>query len=204
MQASTASDLTAFCFNSNTSGAFAVSFAWMQLFSFPVGAASIGGVDLVNADVSQHVLTLAKSSTLFLPALTLRANNTYVFQVSLTSSLVKSITTSLIAVRIVASPLVARVVGGDRSVWASSLAPDVIVDASASYDPDSPLGLPHNLFFLWSCTRLSGVPCFSDANTAMRMGQWTQSPQISLPSILFVSSGPDPFLFQVCCSHTLR
>jgi hypothetical protein len=69
------------------------------------------------------------------------------------------VSTALIGARVQPSSLVARIAGGDRSVWASSSAPPVTLSAATSFDPDTGTDAASSgaLLFTWSCRYVSNL-----------------------------------------------
>jgi hypothetical protein len=111
-----------------------------------------------------------------------------------------------VAVAVVATPLVARIIGGDRQIWADASAPPCALDARTSYDPDDVTGggsAVSPLRFVWSCTLLSAQsPCFNAANPF----QSGTVPIVSLPAASLLQNGQavDSYVFSVTVTRDGR
>jgi hypothetical protein len=211
--ASTITELSGSCFNASMIANLTFSFSWKQLFTLPASVNRIGGISLLGASIAQDQLSLPSlqvvSPNLVIPPSTLLVNQTYVFAVTLKTSLIYLPSTlqafhtiGYIAVFASASPLVARIKGGDRQVWVDATAPPVVFDGSGSYDPDAG-NTNAGLKYSWSCLRMSGISCF-DPTTAASIAIQKLIPLLSLASMSFADSATDPYTVSLSISKSGR
>jgi hypothetical protein len=211
VQASTIASFADSCFNASSISSFAVSFSWAQLLQLPPNITSLGGIPISPSSVAQHALdsaVLAKfSGNFFLPPFALPPVGIFIFQVDLRASItttggaVSVQSTAYMAISVTPSLLLARITGSDRNIFVSPTAPNLVLDASGSFDPDIPTGASSGLSFNWTCVRLvSMLPCFS-ADDWVSIGSGSV---LHIPSVLFAPSFNDSFVFQVTVSRGIR
>ena len=131
--------------------------AQVEFSACPVKAASMvfeWTTSAADASLGQ-LLSRFSSSTVMIPERTLVAGRTYTISCSVFKSdepSKKSVGTY--TVETLASPLVASVIGGGR---VASVQSELLIDASASFDPDfSGPGIDNALQFLWQCSMVQG------------------------------------------------
>jgi hypothetical protein len=115
--------------------------------------------------------------------------------------------TTFVVFNALSSPLIARIRGGDRNVWADAAGPNAVLDASLSYDPDDPTGVRSEgnpMMVSWTCQRAVSLrPCFDPAMST-DMFVWSTVLTLSLAAPLFVDSSSDPFQFQALLAKDNR
>jgi hypothetical protein len=139
-------------------------------------------------------ITFPPRCSINVPAQTMTSNKVYFFQVNMTGQAVmyRTFSSSFVAVQVIATPLVARISGGDRAVYASSGSPPLILDASPSFDPDQSVG---TTTYMWQCLRLASQTSCTDPSWEV-----STSPTLSVPGSFLVAlnnSQGDPVGFNV-------
>jgi hypothetical protein len=127
LTASSITDLGSSCFVASTISSFKQAFAWSQVLTRPTtfSNATVLLFPLATALLSSIPALQKPTSTLVVAAGTLAANTSYLFRVELTATITfntgappQTLTSStLVAVSVGSSPLVARIAGGNRNVW---------------------------------------------------------------------------------------
>lgn len=160
--------------------------AQVEFSACPVKAADMV-FEWTAGDVAlNRLLKEFSSSTIMIPERTLSPGRTYVLQCSVFKSddpIKKSVGTYTIETLV--SQLQAFVTGGGR---VASVQSEVVIDASASYDPDfSGPGIDSDLKFLWQCTMAQGLlkAACRDANGLLL--NLTSSRSLSFPPDFLVA-----------------
>jgi hypothetical protein len=204
--------------NASSTPAPSNSTAAVSLFAVnaPSGTATsliVGGFTVNYSDMATDNLgTISDRYAMSIAPLRLLVNRTYVFQVTMRGDIVGNASsgsissTMMVAARVVSSELVARIAGGDRSVWASSAAPATILSAFTSFDPDAGSDAISSgpLLFVWTCRyALSQVACptrplGSTATSAplLLTDEYLSVPTLTVPAWLLTLSN-DPVQFRV-------
>ncbi len=200
--ATTIKTLTDSCFDMSRVSSFAVSFQWQQVTTNYMGSTLPFALSRVTINVP--ALQLATGS-LTIPPGVLVANWSYVFQVILRATISYTgqatpfafDSNTHLVLNVAPSPLVARIAGGDRNVWVDTAAPNIVLDASPSFDPDNSAGV---MWTLWSCKRRwSLMPCFEPRwLVAVPLLRWSTHMQLSVNATMLANStSEDPFMFAV-------
>jgi hypothetical protein len=146
MSASTLTQLGGSCLDPATVKDLALTFRWQMMSSIPTNF-SVGGVILSPSGVAWGAATASAlmqtvpalqqpSAQLRIPPFVLSVNATYVFQVALRVTVTIAGTptvldsSSTVAVQVQPSALIARISGGDRTVYGDPSGPNVVVDGT--------------------------------------------------------------------------
>jgi hypothetical protein len=154
-----------------------------------------------------HLTPALLSQVLTIPPFTLPVRSVALFRATLRarfsdalSGAVTSIQShsDVVALFVAPSALVARILGGHRTVWISRLAPAFVL-SSGSFDPDVTGDNQDGLSYTWRCVRIvSRAPCFQ----TVLLTQTTA--QLEFSAAALEPSAVDPFEFQLTVTKDTR
>ncbi len=158
---------------------------------------------VLSDDSSQEVLPQevlsSTTSQLVIPAGTLTAGATYTVAAKLTMSDDPSKQSESMHSIIVGTRDLVPTIAGGSAMEASALKA-LVLDASASYDPDDMAGNGQELDYAWSCSLLVSGVAYACKDTSMSELVFEDSSTITIPPETLAPTAESPYMFQVTVS----